>query len=77
MTLTISLDFPKYRPCAAVRQSTTESYRYLDGVQKSENPHLQILPGLANRVDANAVDDSTYGPLSLAGTPAGEGATPW
>ena len=33
---------------------------HLDCVQKSQNPHLEVLPGLANRVDMHAADDSTH-----------------
>lgn len=54
------------RPCPSVtyvahrHQPLKSNQVHLDSVQKSKNPHLHVLPGLANRVDANAVDDSTH-----------------
>lgn len=38
---------------------------HLESVEKSENPHLQILPGLTNGVHSDAVDDSPHRPVRL------------
>lgn len=48
---------------------------HLESVQKSENPHLQILPGLTNGVHSNAVDDSTHRPVRLGAIATSSKAT--